>query len=66
MGSSGAGKTSLLNILAKRIEKNKNIKLEGQIHANKVEYTYDDFPNFATYVMQDDRLFESMTVKEVF
>ena len=34
MGASGAGKTSLLNILACRILKNEDIKIEGNIESN--------------------------------
>lgn len=51
MGSSGAGKTSLLNLLAKRIDPSKQKKIRGYIRANNVEYNYNNFPNFASYVM---------------
>lgn len=64
MGSSGAGKTSLLNILCKRINNSKKGKLTGNIYANGMQYQYSDFPKFASYVMQDDRLFETLTVQE--
>lgn len=40
LGSSGAGKTSLLNILAKRIVPLKENKLEGKIFANSLEYNH--------------------------
>lgn len=64
MGPSGAGKTSLLNILCKRIEKSRGNDLIGTVYANNKQYSYNDFPKFATYVMQDDRLFETLTVRE--
>ncbi|KAL4474982.1 hypothetical protein ABPG74_001678 [Tetrahymena malaccensis] len=66
LGSSGAGKTTLLNVLCQRIGNNKNQKLEGQILANSHPYNNHTFANFAAYVMQDDILLETMTVKECF
>lgn len=32
--------------------------------ANNLEYTYEQFPLFSGYVMQDDRLFDTLTVRE--
>jgi ABC-type multidrug transport system ATPase subunit len=34
LGASGAGKTSLLNILAKRIDSGGNVTLKGKLMAN--------------------------------
>jgi len=49
MGSSGCGKTSLLNIIAKRIaEKN----VAGKLYMNNYQYSDKDFSNVAGYVMQ--------------
>lgn len=53
MGSSGAGKTTLLNVLARRVPA---MGLEGSLMANDLEYTYDNFGDFANYVMQHDIL----------
>lgn len=64
MGPSGAGKTSLLNILTKRIRSKGNDIIKGQVLANRVQYDEFNFALFAAYVMQDDRLFETLTVKE--
>lgn len=62
MGSSGAGKTSLLNILCDQVSKSKNAKLEGQVLINdEVKVTNSNFGSFAAYVTQDDYLFESFT-----
>ena len=58
IGSSGAGKTSLLNILACRIT-----STEGKLLANTLEYDYNSFGNFANYVMQNDVLMETLTVQ---
>ncbi|KAM3141201.1 hypothetical protein pb186bvf_006586 [Paramecium bursaria] len=66
LGSSGAGKTSLLNVLACRIAKSPTVSLSGQLTANKVQYDYDIFTNFASYVMQNDVLLETMTPREAF
>lgn len=41
MGASGAGKTSLLNILAKRVGKTKTNSINGNIRANDLEYSYE-------------------------
>lgn len=51
LGASGAGKTSLLNILAARVSSSKNVKLTGKVLANHVEYNSETFSNFAAYVM---------------
>jgi ABC-type multidrug transport system ATPase subunit len=60
MGASGAGKTTLLNILACRIRPD----IDGKLYANKLQYTYKNFGDFANYVMQNDLLMETMTVRE--
>ncbi len=59
MGASGAGKTTLLNLLACRI----NSKLGGKLYANKLEYNYSNFGDFANYVMQQDVLTQTLTVR---
>lgn len=59
LGASGAGKTSLLNILACRIDKE-----QGELRANSTKYDYESFGDFANYVMQTDVLMATMTVKE--
>ena len=61
MGASGAGKTTLLNVLACRVPK-KN--LEGKIYSNNTEYNFDNFGDFANYVMQSDVLMETLNVRE--
>jgi ABC-type multidrug transport system ATPase subunit len=48
MGASGSGKTSLLNILAKRMDKN---NLKGVIQMNKKDYNLNDFSHHCGYVM---------------
>lgn len=65
MGSSGAGKTSLLNILADRIRTIGNIRLSGNILFNdSVPVNNMSFKKYAAYVMQDDILFATFTVEE--
>lgn len=51
MGGSGAGKTSLLNILARRVENGRNVTLTGELLANGTPYDSDKFADFASYVM---------------
>lgn len=58
MGSSGAGKTSLLNILSDRIAVRRGSRLSGKVLVNdNLELNQDVFGTFAGYVMQDDILF---------
>ncbi|CAD8179154.1 unnamed protein product [Paramecium octaurelia] len=64
LGASGAGKTSLLNILAARVYSSKTVKLKGKVLANQMEYDSETFSNFAAYVMQNDVLFETLTPRE--
>ena len=65
MGASGAGKTSLLNLLSDRVSVNKGDSIEGQITFNDKHALNEDlFGNYASYVMQDDCIFQYFTVKE--
>lgn len=66
MGASGAGKTTLLNILACRIarEEEKVGSASGKVSANELEYKFEEFGEFANYVMQDDILLQTLTVRE--
>lgn len=65
MGASGAGKTSLLNVLSDRIGLKKGDTLTGEVVLNdKYRLTQKTFGKFGNYVMQDDILFKYFTVKE--
>lgn len=69
MGASGAGKTTLLNIISCRIPINKPDKSEpgyadGKLFCNNETYDYQRFGDFANYVMQDDILLQSLTVRQ--
>lgn len=64
MGASGAGKTSLLNILALRIKNQKNVTIDGIQQVNGQPYNQNEFNNYSAYVMQSDILMASLTVKE--
>lgn len=64
MGSSGAGKTTLLNILCCRAGNTAEVKLAGDITANGQGFDARSFSNFAAYVMQEDPIMETMTVRE--
>jgi len=59
LGASGTGKTSFLNIIACRIPHH----TEGKLYANHTEYNYQSFGDFANYVMQNDFLMETLTVR---
>lgn len=65
MGSSGAGKTSLLNILSDRASNKRGNNISGKIMINDtIPMTSDAFGNIAGYVMQDDVLFQFYTPRE--
>ena len=65
MGPSGAGKTSLLNLLSDRIVAKKGNSISGKITFNdKHELDSDLFGSYGSYVMQDDCLFAYFTVAE--
>lgn len=52
MGSSGAGKTSLLNILSDRISVKHGMSLKGSVMVNdSLPLKQEVFGNFAAYVM---------------
>ncbi len=58
MGSSGAGKTSLLNMLSDRISLKNGATLSGKVLVNDTtELSQNNFGSIAAYVMQDDILF---------
>ena len=61
MGASGAGKTTLLNVLSCRIPAEKTT---GSLTANRTKYAFENFGDFANYVMQQDVLIETLTVRE--
>ena len=65
MGSSGAGKTSLLNILADRVTSATSTTLSGNIIFNdEIPVNKQSFQKYAAYGMQDDVLFATFTVRE--
>ena len=62
MGASGAGKTSLLNMLSDRISTQDGQSISGSIKINDhMRLTQGVFGSLAAYVMQDDILYDSFT-----
>lgn len=65
MGSSGAGKTSLLNIISDRINLSNGSKMSGEITINdSTPLDSKTFGAVGSYVMQDDVLFHYFTPRE--
>lgn len=65
MGASGAGKTSLLNILADRVKLVNKATISGTILFNdEIPLNQETYARYAAYVMQDDVLFSHFTVRE--
>eukprot|EP01119_Soliformovum_irregulare_P022242 TRINITY_DN756_c1_g1_i3.p1 TRINITY_DN756_c1_g1~~TRINITY_DN756_c1_g1_i3.p1 ORF type:complete len:765 (-),score=242.29 TRINITY_DN756_c1_g1_i3:43-2337(-) len=66
MGGSGSGKTSLLNLIAKRTSTSPlfNLKTRGTILFNGKSLKFHEISKLCSYVMQDDFLLPSLTVRE--
>ncbi|MES1911532.1 MAG: hypothetical protein MHM6MM_003948 [Cercozoa sp. M6MM] len=65
MGSSGAGKTTLLNILSKRTRTQPGrVEVGGSILLNNTEATKRLVRKNSAYIMQEDILLPTMTVRE--
>ncbi|KAH9259989.1 hypothetical protein BASA81_001761 [Batrachochytrium salamandrivorans] len=64
MGPSGGGKTTLLNILAGRIQLGGSKKLLGSITMNGALVKPVSFRKRVAYVTQDDSMFPTATVRE--
>ena len=65
MGASGAGKTSLLNLLSDRVAIKEGMTMKGRITLNDAfQLNSDLFSSYASYLMQDDDIFANFTVKE--
>eukprot|EP00762_Andalucia_godoyi_P006405 ANDGO_02927.mRNA.1 ABC transporter G family member 22 len=62
IGSSGAGKTTLMNLLACRM--NQARLQTGSIRMDGEEYELHDMKRVAGYVMQDDLMFPHLSVRE--
>ena len=66
LGPSGSGKTTLLNFLSGRLVSD-NLEVEGIVKVNDVSLNnISDIGNKIAYVMQDDILYRTMSVKESF
>jgi ABC-type multidrug transport system ATPase subunit len=64
MGPSGSGKSSLLNVLAGRTQKNKRLRLFGKMFADGKPVDWRVYRRSCAYVTQDDLLFSNLTVVE--
>jgi len=66
MGSSGSGKTTVLNMISDRIKKRlRGNRVEGKVLVNDTHpLDHKMFAKIGAYVMQDDHLFEFFTPKE--
>ena len=67
MGASGAGKTSLLNVISDRMSSSSGNSISGDIKINdSTTLNQKVFGQIGAYIMQDDILFSYFTVKEAF
>ena len=65
MGASGAGKTSLLNLMSDRVELKQGMGFSGEVTINdRHKLNSALFGAYGSYVMQDDVIFAYFTVKE--
>ena len=66
MGSSGSGKTSLLSILSNRIASQPGLSVGGSVYLNKIPIRSFSCAQYIKYVVQEDDLFATQTVRECF
>ena len=66
MGGSGAGKSTMLNVLSNRLVVAKNMKLEGEVKVNNDPFIWEKYNNITGFVMQRDIFFQEQKVKEIF
>jgi hypothetical protein len=52
--------------MAKRIDHGGSVNLQGELSANGKPYDSTRYASFASYVMQNDILFETFTPREAF
>lgn len=64
MGSSGAGKTSLLNIIANRTKSGPSGTVSGDVKVNGIDVNKFKFTRYCAYITQQDILLPFLTVKE--
>lgn len=64
MGPSGAGKTSLMNILSGRLLNSKTKSIRGEVYVNGNVIDPTVFQSNIAYVMQEDLLFATATARE--
>ena len=64
MGSSGSGKTSLLNIVSNRITSQPGLRISGEVTLNKVPIRSFSSTQYIKYVVQEDNLFATQSVRE--
>ncbi|OMJ90764.1 hypothetical protein SteCoe_6843 [Stentor coeruleus] len=64
MGTSGSGKTSLLSILSNRLFSQPNVKVSGTVTLNQNEIHTFHSNHYIKYVLQENFLFGTQTVRE--
>lgn len=66
MGGSGAGKSTMLNVLSNRLIPGGSMKLEGEVKLNNHPFEWEKYKNVTGFVMQRDIFFQEQKVNEVF
>jgi ABC-type multidrug transport system ATPase subunit len=64
IGSSGAGKSTVLNLLAGRIKSSKDCVSGGTVLVNGMKRDFSTYKKLAAFVEQDDCMFGTLTVEE--
>ena len=64
MGSSGAGKTSLLSIISNQCNSSRKVKIEGIVKFNGKSIKNFKYNDYARFVMQEDILLPTLTARE--
>lgn len=66
IGGSGAGKSSLLNMISDKFVKEKKFENSGEVHLGTEKMDFEKYKKQIGFVMQADYFLENLTVKEYF
>lgn len=66
IGGSGAGKSSMMNLLCDRVKMDSGSRMQGKVLINGQPMSYDKFKHVIGFVMQADIFLEHLTVGEYF
>ena len=66
IGGSGAGKSTMLNVISDKFVKEKNFETGGEVHLGTEVMDFEKYKKQVGFVMQADYFLENLTVREYF